>query len=132
MSTRSSFITRIPLPLRRVLASALTMVLVLTVSVACIGGSANPGPTDTVTGVTEVEVNDNYFNAQSISVPAGTTVTWVWKGNMPHNVVGEGFESEVQTEGEFSFTFTEPGTYPYKCTLHGGMIGEVIVTEAEA
>lgn len=132
MTALRNTIARIPLPLRRTLGTVLTMVLVLTVAVACIGGSANPGPTETVTGVTEVEVNDNYFNAQSISVPAGTTVTWVWAGNAAHNVVGDGFESEVMTDGEFSFTFTEPGTYPYECTLHGGMTGEVIVTEPEA
>jgi plastocyanin len=84
----------------------------------------------TVTGVTEVGVYDNYFDPASISVPAGTTVTWRWQGQSSHNVVGDGFESPVQTEGEFSHTFDTPGTVPYECTLHGGMTGEVIVTAA--
>lgn len=111
------------------LASLLLTVVVLGGLVACNGG-ANRGPATTVTGVSEVAVQDNYFDAQSISVPAGTTVTWTWQGNNDHNVVGDGFESTVQTEGTFSYTFDEPGTYRYECTLHGGMTVEVIVTAA--
>ena len=29
-------------------------------------------------------------------------------------------------------TFTAPGTYDYRCTLHGGMGGRVVVTEETA
>ena len=83
-----------------------------------------------VTGVTEVAVRDNYFEPAAIEVPVGAMVTWRWDGDNPHNVVGDGFESEIQTEGTFAHVFAEPGRHEYRCTLHGGMRGEVVVTGA--
>jgi plastocyanin len=116
--------------LGRILATTLLAALVLVGATACVGGAGGRGPATTVSGVTEVGVYDNYFDAASISVPVGTTVTWTWQGQNSHNVVGDDFESPVQNEGEFAYTFDKPGTYPYECTLHGGMTGEVIVTAA--
>jgi Copper binding proteins, plastocyanin/azurin family len=56
------------------------------------------------------------------------TVTWVWDDEgMAHDVSGDGFKSEIQTEGTFSHTFEESGDYPYVCTLHSGMRGTVTV-----
>ena len=85
-----------------------------------------------VTGVTEVAVRDNYFEPAAIEVPVGARVTWRWEGDNPHNVVGDGFESEIQTEGTFANVFAEPGRHEYRCTLHGGMRGEVFVTEVDS
>ena len=71
---------------------------------------------------------DDFFDPEHVVVDAGTTVTWEWEGRRPHNVVGEGFESELYTgEGEFTHTFDEPGMYEYTCTLHHGMDGVVEV-----
>ncbi len=90
------------------------------------GGASDPGPP--AIGVTEVAVRDNVFAPGAIEVAAGTTVTWFWEGDNQHNVVGDDFESPVQNQGELAYTFTAPGTYDYRCTLHGGMNGEVVVT----
>ena len=87
---------------------------------------------DPVAGVTEVAVRDNEFGPEAIEVPVGTTVTWRWEGETEHNVVGDGFESPVQVDGEFTHTFTEAGTFDYRCTLHPLMRGEVVVTEEPA
>ena len=84
---------------------------------------------DPVTGVTEVTVDDNEFEPDAIEVPVGTTVTWRWSGDAEHNVVGDGFESPVQEEGDFSYAFTDSGTFDYRCTLHPLMRGEVVVTD---
>lgn len=80
------------------------------------------------TGVDEVAVRDDYFEPVAIQVPAGTTVTWRWEGKHDHNVVADDFESATQTAGSFAQTFAEPGRHEYRCTLHGGMRGEVVVT----
>ena len=93
-------------------------------------GQADLGPP--VTGTTTVGARDNDFAPAAIAVPAGTTVTWAWEGNNDHNVVGDGFESPVQTRGEFAYSFADPGTYDDRCTLHGGMHGEVVVTTPAA
>lgn len=84
-------------------------------------------PGAAVAGVSEVAVRDQLFAPAAIEVPTDTTVTWRWEGEQDHNVVGDGFESQVQTEGEFAQTFAEPGTYAYRCTLHFFMRGEVVV-----
>jgi plastocyanin len=60
-------------------------------------------------------------------VEAGDTVTWVWDGRAPHNVIGEDFQSEDQSSGTFRHTFEQPGTYSYDCTIHPGMEASVAV-----
>ena len=82
------------------------------------------------TGVTEVAVRDNEFDPATIEVPVGAPVTWRWEGRHDHNVHADTFESAVQREGTFTHTFAEPGRYEYRCTLHGGMDGEVVVVDS--
>ncbi|MEX2445737.1 MAG: plastocyanin/azurin family copper-binding protein [Dehalococcoidia bacterium] len=82
-----------------------------------------------VSGVTTVSVQDNRFDARVIEVPAGAEVTWRFDGEREHNVVGEGWQSEVMSDGSYAHTFETPGTYDYLCTLHRGMDGRVIVTQ---
>jgi plastocyanin len=83
-----------------------------------------------VTGVTEVAAEDNHFSPAAIQVPAGTTVTWEFKDRfVPHDVTADGWSSgDPQRGGRFAHTFADPGTYPYRCTLHDGMTGRVVVT----
>jgi plastocyanin len=78
----------------------------------------------------QVVVKDNRFDPVAAEVPAGTKVTWSFEdGGTPHDVTGEGWKSgEPQSEGTFTHTFDQPGTYDYRCTLHGGMDGRVVVT----
>ena len=87
-------------------------------------GSAEPPPS--VEGPA-VAVRDYQFEPASLSVEAGATVTWVWEGGAPHNVVGEGFESTDQSSGTFRHTFDQPGRYAYECTIHPGMEGTIVV-----
>ena len=104
----------------------------LVIGAVCAGGffwlwnRMDPG--EAVAGVLTVAVRDNEFAPSAVEVPSGSTVTWTWEGAEEHNVVGEGFESPVQREGEFVQTFAEPGPHPYRCTLHYLMRGEVVVT----
>jgi plastocyanin len=78
-----------------------------------------------------ISIRDQRFNSDHVSIEEGDTVTWVWDdGDMPHDVSGVGFKSEVQTEGTFSHTFADAGDYPYVCTLHSGMRGTVTVVDA--
>ncbi len=81
---------------------------------------------------------DNFtFNPQTLTVKAGTTVTWTNKDDIPHAVaaVGKQFKSKVMdTDNSYSFTFTTPGTYAYFCSLHPHMTGTIVVeaTKGEA
>ena len=96
-------------------------------SVAC--GEKSLSDITPAIGVDQVSVEDNRYGPRVIQVAQGTEVTWTWEGDSDHNVVGDGFESELQDEGTFSHTFETPGSYRYVCSLHGGMTGAVIVTE---
>jgi plastocyanin len=94
------------------------------------GGSGGGADATPVTGVTEVTAKGNRFSPAAIQVPAGATVTWAFRdGLVPHDVVADGFTSgEPRRKGTFAHTFDRPGTYAYRCTVHDGMTGRVVVT----
>ena len=79
-----------------------------------------------------VKVDNFTFAPQTITVKAGTTVTWTNEDDIPHTVTSIGhFRSKALDTGDtFSFTFTTPGTYAYFCSLHPHMQGSVVVESA--
>ena len=81
-------------------------------------------------GTSTVVLQDSWFGPPVVQVPVDTTVTFVWNdGGNRHDVVfDDGVASEVIGTGTFARTFTEPGDYPYVCTLHSFMIGRIEVT----
>lgn len=74
---------------------------------------------------------DNYtFGPDTLTVPAGTTVTWTNRDDIPHTVVSTDgvFRSRARdTDETFSYTFDKTGTYPYYCSVHPKMTGKIIV-----
>jgi plastocyanin len=83
-------------------------------------------------GTAEVKVDNFSFGPVALTVPVGTTVTWINRDDIPHTVVStddsKTFKSKVlDTDEKFSFTFSKPGTYPYFCSIHPKMTGKVIV-----
>ena len=76
---------------------------------------------------------DNFaFGPNSMTVPVGTTVTWINQDDEPHTVVNAGnprlFKSgALDTGNKFSVTFDQPGTYRYFCSLHPHMTGVIVV-----
>ena len=85
----------------------------------------------------------NYaFTPQTLTVKAGTTVTWTNDDSVPHNVTSatnmstsatttSAFASGNFNKGQtFTFTFSKPGTYYYECSIHASMSamhGKIIV-----
>lgn len=89
---------------------------------------ADPAGGRPVVGVTDVTVAGTAFAPPVVEVTAGTEVTWTFAdGDLEHNVVGDGFTSDVASTGTFAHTFARPGSHPYRCTLHVGMEGRVEV-----
>jgi plastocyanin len=77
-----------------------------------------------------VSIDNFAFSQPSITVPAGTKVTWVNHDDMLHTVADEGksFKSDPLDSGEsFSHVFDKPGIYKYFCSLHPHMTGTVVV-----
>ena len=69
----------------------------------------------------------------STSIPAGTTVRWVNASSAPHTVTGFGIDSGIiPVGGQFTYTFSRPGTYTYSCIFHPSMTGAIVVYAATA
>jgi plastocyanin len=124
-----SAVRRLPLLLVVPLALAAAFVLA---GCGDDGGDAGAAAAAPAAGVTRVAAKDNKFTPPAIQVAAGTTVTWAFEdGLVPHDVTGDGWRSgDPQRKGTFAHTFDQPGTYPYRCTVHDGMNGRVVVTGA--
>ncbi|MCL7453230.1 MAG: plastocyanin/azurin family copper-binding protein, partial [Anaerolineae bacterium] len=89
------------------------------------------------TGEAEVEMEDFQFNPKVLVIKAGTTVKWGNRDGVVHTTTsdtGVWDSGSLSEREEFSFTFTEPGLYPYYCIPHGGpggqgMSGTVVVLQ---
>ncbi|MBU6424463.1 MAG: cupredoxin domain-containing protein [Chloroflexota bacterium] len=93
--------------------------------------ASSPRPTATSSTVT-VDMGDDFFTPEKITVAVGTTVVWENAGQEEHDVQARdrSFSSSPLGPGaSFSYTFTKPGAYSYYCSFHvgDGMVGEVDV-----
>lgn len=99
------------------------LILLFVLSTTLLRAADKPAP-GTVT------IDNFMFSPVTIEVQRGTTVTWVNKDDIPHVVASTSskFRSRaIDTDGSFSFTFTEPGTYEYFCSVHPKMTGKIVV-----
>ena len=79
---------------------------------------------------TAVSIDNFTFGPQTLTVKAGTTVTWVNLDDEPHTVFSDAGlfrSSALDTQERFSFKFEKAGTYHYLCTIHPRMLGTVVV-----
>ena len=93
-------------------------------------GSAPQAPVAPA-GPNEVNIDGFAFAPATLTVKAGTTVTWTNKDEDPHTVVDNGgaFRSQaLGSGGTYSFTFPTAGTFDYICSVHPFMHGTVVVT----
>jgi plastocyanin len=82
-------------------------------------------------GGQQVVVDNFSFAPTMAAVPAGSTITWTNRDDVPHNIVSteQKFKSPVlDTDEQFSHTFAAPGTYKYYCSIHPKMTGQVVVS----
>jgi plastocyanin len=93
----------------------------LLAALALLGALAVPA----LAATKSIALRDTFFSPKSVTVKKGTTVKWVWRGRLPHNVtVRKGpakFHSSTKTKGSFSKKLTKRGTYRIVCTIHPGM-----------
>ena len=85
------------------------------------GGGAVQGPYDVWVTMS--------FNPSLLTVPVGTTVTWVNRGSESHTITSITglFDSGVDPGQSYNYTFTKPGVYEYTCTPHPEMTGSITV-----
>jgi plastocyanin len=100
------------------------VLLILLVTLAGCGGGADPSAGGD-TGET-VSLSGSQFSPSSLTIPAGTTVTFT---NTSGHTVTEGTDGQpvddpiIDEQGgeDIVFTFDEPGTYDLTCRIHSSM-----------
>lgn len=80
-----------------------------------------------------VTIKNSTFNPHTLTVKAGTTVTWINEDNTSH-IIASDTESPIRTSSSnldngatYQFTFNEEGVYGYHSTTHPSMNGTIIV-----
>lgn len=80
----------------------------------------------------EVFTPGNTFSPFSITIAVGASVRFNITG-VPHNVIfaktvaGAPADINLVSNTVVSRTFSTRGTFPYDCTVHNGMSGQVVV-----
>jgi plastocyanin len=101
------------------------------VSVAMLWGVASVSPSTAATpDPIRIVAKDFMFAPKSLTVKAGSTVTWANMDDEPHSVVSDTgmFRSAaMDTNESFSFKFDKPGTYHFTCSIHPRMVGTIVV-----
>ena len=120
------------------LQRALGLAVVLAASLAlaaCSTGSDGAATAGAPVATSTVDLPRSYkFAPESITVSAGTTVTWNNNDNFTHSVQFKdgGLPTDpllMQPGASATFAFATPGTYHYQCHLHPQqMQGTVTVT----
>ena len=84
-----------------------------------------------VTVISDSETVGAYAPKDS-TINAGQSIEWDWQDKgAPHSVTADdgSFDSCLQNAGyKFVVTFTNPGNFTYRCTIHAQMIGTISVT----
>jgi plastocyanin len=98
------------------------------------GPSAQPAAATmvpaTAPAAQQVSIDNFSFSPKSITVPVGTSITWVNHDDVPHTVTSKtkAFASKaMDTDEKFTYVFQKPGTYTYYCAVHPHMTATVIV-----
>jgi plastocyanin len=122
-----------------------TALVVTALAVGCSSGGTAIRVTGTVTATGPVSAqqaalgmkDDLTFVPNVVQAKVGTvTLTLDNAGVIPHNLTFEkaSFGQTDTVEGHSTATlkvvFTQAGTYTFRCTLHSGMNGKVVVSSA--
>ncbi len=77
----------------------------------------------------DVGIANFRFSQPEVKIRVGDTVRWTVKsGTHTTTSTDKVWDSDhLATGSQFSFTFTQPGTYSYFCSIHTGMQAVVIV-----
>jgi plastocyanin len=96
------------------------------------GPTSGPRPTPTVgSGLVRVEISDNFFDPQVITVTVGSMIDWRHLGITTHDVTAVDRSwggSLIMGGNTWQQRFERTGEFDYYCTIHSsGMRGRVVV-----
>jgi plastocyanin len=112
----------------RLLIGSCFLIAILNLLNSCSKSSSTGG---TNQGANEVFIQGMAFSPSTITVTAGTTVTWTNKDvGEEHTVTSNSgaFDSGIiNPKGTYSHKFSTAGSFPYKCIIYPSMTATVIV-----
>jgi len=96
-----------------------------------VATTAAPAQTNVIT------IKNSAFSPPTLTIKAGTTVTWINEDSEPHKVTSDPHPAHTDlpelvsgdlSKGQsYNFTFTKTGTFGYHCHLHPFMKGQIVV-----
>ncbi len=98
----------------------------------CLAGAVAIAPLSEAASADEVRIEHFGFHPATMTVAAGTRVTWVNRDETPHTILGAGMPAAfksgaLDTGDKFAFVFANPGSYKYFCSIHPQMVGTIVV-----
>ena len=76
-------------------------------------------------------VSGNQFSPTSLTIKAGCSIKWTNTTSQSHNTTSDTSvwvsQDPMVLNATFTYQFTSVGSYPYKCTRHGGMTATITV-----
>ncbi|MGZ8379844.1 MAG: cupredoxin domain-containing protein [Gemmatirosa sp.] len=134
---------RLPAPFFRRLAPSCAVSALAALFAACGGGGDDVGDGPTPPRATAAAADSLYTFPQQWSSPelrirAGGFVDFFFEGGLPHNAIfrlnpadpalpGAPADIPITVNQVVRRTFARVGTFPVNCTLHPGMIAEIVV-----
>ena len=120
---------------KSIIGGAAVAALLLALALAGCGGSSTPAPGGSTSGGTpatavQVVLQNIAIQPANVTVAVGGTVTWVNKDSMTHVLTDDGGtwgSGQLVPGKSYSYKFTKAGTFPYHCTIHPSMTGQVTV-----
>ena len=107
------------------------MAIRLLLAGACLVGLAAPVIAAAPPGGVTITIANFTYDPPTLTVPAGTEVTWVNRDDIPHLLAatdGQFRSPPMDTDDSFTARLTTPGEIDYFCSLHPHMTGKLIVT----
>jgi LPXTG-motif cell wall-anchored protein len=119
-----------PHTLQRAVGRMLILVALIVFAVAGRDASAAHAQQSTV----NINIQDFKFDPATLTVAAGTTVTWTNLDTAPHTATstttGVFDTGTLQKDQSGSVTLTQAGTFDYLCAIHPNMVATLTVTAA--
>lgn len=86
------------------------------------------GMVEAEAAIQTVAIEGMRYVPERLTVQSGDRIVWKNQDLVPHTVTHETFDSQqIAPEASWSMAFRKPGNYPYRCNLHPGMHGTLIV-----
>lgn len=114
--------------IRRARRQLLALGLFAASAAAVASDAAAPPPDGAVVQI----VDFMRFEPATLTVDAGTTVTWINNDGSNHiiEMKAGGKSPRLRHGANWSHSFTTPGEYPYICAIHGARMSGTIIVQA--